>query len=160
MLDKSMKTCEDSCNCFSKCSSNCEAMGEIDELTSLLGVIKALGSQTLGLEINAIQSDLFKVNSELATKTVFVNERMLNKLKCNCNFVKNIIIMPTDFVIPGGSLISAYLDYARTVTRRCERKLVKLNKEKEVDNPFLLEWINKLSYYLWLLARKEHENVK
>jgi ATP:cob(I)alamin adenosyltransferase len=134
-------------------------MGEIDELTSLLGVIKALGSQTLGLKINAIQTDLFKVNSELATKTLFVNERMLNKLKYNCNFLKNIIIMPTNFVIPGGSLISAYLDYARTVARRCERKIVKLHKEHAVENMFLLEWINKLSYYLWLLARKEHENA-
>jgi cob(I)alamin adenosyltransferase len=134
-------------------------MGEIDELTSFLGVIKASGCKEIESILHIIQKTLFKVNSELSTKNIFITEYILCDLKRSCDYLKNNVTMPTNFVIPGGSLVSAQLDYARTITRRCERKLIKLNNEKEINNPFLLEWMNKLSYYLWLLARKEHENV-
>lgn len=152
-------TCEDNCHCFSKCSLRCETMGEIDELTSLLGIVKNNFAESFNIIhniIHNIQKDLFKVNAELATKTIIINEQMVTDIENKCNDIKKSINnMPTDFIIPGGR--TAYIDYARTIARRCERKIIKLYKEKEIDNKFLLKWINKLSYYLWLVARKEDE---
>jgi len=57
------------------------------------------------------------------------------------------------FILPGSSLSSAYLDYARTVARRCERKAVSLWKKKEVNNQTLVIWLNRLSDFLYILAR-------
>ena len=47
------------------------------------------------------------------------------------------------------------LDYARAVARRCERKVVALGEDKILDNEVLLIWLNRLSDFLYLLARFE-----
>jgi len=148
-----------------KCSLQCEAMGEIDELISLLGVIKELANEKNNYYIyhimELIQGMLFSVNTELSTIEQKIKKDDVDAFQKICDFTKSSLNeVPIDFVIPGGCLLSAYLDLARTVTRRCERKIVKLYKDDEMDNKNLFDWINKLSYYLWLLARKVNENAK
>jgi cob(I)alamin adenosyltransferase len=59
------------------------------------------------------------------------------------------------FVLPGGTEAAAVLDIARTVSRRLERRVVDMTDKGLVDNPHLLAWLNRLSDYLWLLARLE-----
>jgi cob(I)alamin adenosyltransferase len=63
--------------------------------------------------------------------------------------------MPKGFIIPGGTPVAAHIDVARAVARRCERRVVALAEEGEIDNPALIVWMNRLSDYLWLLARRE-----
>jgi cob(I)alamin adenosyltransferase len=85
---------------------------------------------------------------------------MLSKLTNYCNDLKINLKLPNNFVIPGNKTKSgAYVDFARTLARKCERKIVRLSK-KDLKNEILLKWINLLSYCLWLLARKEESNVE
>ena len=57
------------------------------------------------------------------------------------------------FILPGGSTTAANLQYSRTLARRAERSLVELNDKKQPILPFNLEYINRLSDYLFTLAR-------
>lgn len=57
------------------------------------------------------------------------------------------------FILPGGSITAANLQYSRTLARRAERSLVELNDKKQPISPFNLEYINRLSDYLFTLAR-------
>jgi cob(I)alamin adenosyltransferase len=57
-----------------------------------------------------------------------------------------------NFIIPGGSEESALLNYSRTLARRAEREIVSLIKKNKI-NPEILKYINRLSDYLFMLAR-------
>ena len=59
--------------------------------------------------------------------------------------------------VSGDHLAAAYLDLARTVARRCERKIAGLLEESTIDNEIVLVWFNRLSDYLYLMARFEEE---
>ena len=59
------------------------------------------------------------------------------------------------FIVPGGSSSAAHIDLARAIARRCERKVAGLVLGRAVRNQLLLVWMNRLSNYLWYLARLE-----
>lgn len=150
-----------------KNSARTEACGDIDELVSILGVARAVSRRKEVREaIFDVQRDLFLIGSELATTA--------KKVKClsrrvDSNMVRQIDrerkewearIRPTSgFIIPGGNLAAAYIDWARAVARRCERKVAALVLAQVARNQLLLVWMNRLSDYLWLLARFEEEKT-
>ena len=144
-----------------KDSPRLEAYGDLDELVSVLGVARHhLQPVHLKEEILFLQRSLFIVGSELATtakKIDRLKERvdsaMLKTLEEKRTALEELVEIPSGFVVPGNSLAGAHLDVARTVARRCERKIVRLLQEKIVDNEILLIWFNRLSDYLYLLAR-------
>lgn len=72
-----------------------------------------------------------------------------------CRVAEDAIQTPNGFILPGGSVVGASLDHARTVARRVERKVVALHRNGFVKNELLLVWLNRLSDYLWLLARED-----
>ena len=165
---------------ISKRSVRISVCGEVDELVSLLGVAKCYcsshdkdmilfeGSDTfdiIGKNIELIQRKLFVVASEIATlppKIYDLPERITKKsLKQIDKARKSLekqIILPKGFIIPGSIKLSAYLDLSRAVCRRCEREIVKLYAEGFIDNKELLIWMNRLSDYLYLLARYSEED--
>jgi len=59
------------------------------------------------------------------------------------------------FVVPGDTMIGAWLDIARTVVRRAERHVAKLTHEGDLENPEVLRYLNRLSSLLFALARYE-----
>ena len=63
------------------------------------------------------------------------------------------IVMPTEFVVPGETLVSAALELARTIVRRAERRAVTLGAEGLIPGPHLLPYLNRLADLLWVLAR-------
>ncbi len=149
-----------------KNSPRLEAYGDIDELVSLLGIARFHSKKKETKEaLLYIQRSLFTVASELATTKEKlsrlphrVNEKMLEILDLKRDVLETNTKIPEGFVIPGDSLATAHIEHARTIARRCERKIVGLLQDKIIDNDVLLVWFNRLSDYLYLLARQEEDH--
>lgn len=147
----------------SKASARTEACGDIDELSSVLGIARVTSQNpVLVQDIHTLQLALFTVGAELATTAEFlsvlsrrIDEQAVKDLEAKMAELEASIQMPGGFIVPGGSPAAAHLDHARTVARRCERRAVQLRDQGEIDNPPVLVWLNRLSDYLWLLARRE-----
>ena len=148
---------------ISKNNPHTHAYGDIDELVSILGIVRAsTDKDDLQKRIVCLQEQLFIVGAELATtatKTAKLPKKtdanMVQTLDQDCAFLEKQITMPTTFILPGGTPTAAYIDLARSVSRRCERHIVGLCDSGAIKNPSLLIWMNRLSDYLWLLARYE-----
>lgn len=143
-----------------KCDFNIEAVGEVDELNAVLGVLvnrmegeKELGSVTEFVE--KIQEDLFIVGSLLSGKKDF-KESVLKDLDLRVSQMEENIDkmwgeMPElkHFLIPGGSEVGGYLYYVRALARRAERAVV----ESKLNNETVLKYLNRLSDYLFCAGR-------
>ncbi len=146
-----------------KDSPRTDAYGDIDELVSVLGVARSQSDRKDIIDILFwVQVELFVVATELATERnmlALVRERIdaarLSQLDSRRDELEAKIRMPTGFIIPGGTRVAAFIDHARTIARRCERKAVGLHRDGLIDNTHLLVWLNRLSDFLWLLARYE-----
>jgi len=140
-----------------------DAYGDIDELVSVLGVARSQSDRP-GIRDTLfwVQVELFVVAAELATDTIHldlvrerIDEARLGQLERRREALEAEINMPKGFIIPGGTPVAAVIDHARTIARRCERKAVGLARDGLIHNPHLLVWLNRLSDFLWLLARYE-----
>jgi len=149
-----------------KSSLYCEAYGTLDEAVSCLGIARNVVTRDKTKElIRKIQKDLFVVCSELAMKPgdyekfaadfTLVDDGMVNQLEGIINELESAIEMPRSFIIPGSSLGSGWLDFARTIVRRAERKVVALKEINEIHNNAILHYLNRLSDLLFVLARYE-----
>jgi cob(I)alamin adenosyltransferase len=149
----------------SKDSPRPEACGDVDELVSTLGVASCHVRRDETREVIVVlQRSLFIVAAEIATTPAHVglmekrvDAAMVKELDARRQALEKSLPAFDGFVIPGGSPGSAHLDHARSVARRCERHIVALQRKKEIDNPHILVWVNRLSDYLWLLARSEED---
>lgn len=150
----------------SKDHKRVEAYGTIDELNSILGIALALEAnpeEDVGKDLRAsliwLQNELFDFGSDIATPPGLTQKRGVRILEAHVGRLEETIdrlnaeLQPLDsFVLPGGSLLSAFLHQARTVARRAERVLVSLSREEEV-NEVHLKYINRLSDLLFVMAR-------
>jgi cob(I)alamin adenosyltransferase len=150
-----------------------EAYGTIDEAVAALGLARAelgrsgaglqLASGDLGATILAIQRELFVAAAELATQSAAwdrqvggvsrVTASMVAGLDTQLHAAEATIVMPTEFVVPGETAVSAALELARTIVRRAERRAVTLGSEGLIPGPHLLPYLNRLADLLWVLAR-------
>jgi len=147
----------------SKASLRVDTYGDIDELISVLGITcRHAKSSKVKDDIHQVQASLSIACAEVAAAdrtSVKIDSAKLRDLENKLEELHKIVEIPDDFITPGASLSSAYLDFARSVTRRCERKIVSLFENKEISNETLIVWFNRLSDYLYLLARfEEHPN--
>lgn len=140
-----------------------EANGCIDELNSMIGVIRAFlpAEHEWQQILFRIQSELMVVMSHVATPSA-IREKNPNPLPDNLDkFCEECIDNMTDnmgqslsFILPGGNLVSSHLQLARTIARRSERRLWTLNKQDEVPES-ILKFINRLSDLFFTMARFE-----
>ena len=146
-----------------KNSARTDAFGDLDELVSILGVARASSRHKNVQEaLLDIQKNLFVVGSELATTAdkakrllVRVDVEMVRDLDRKYKELQARIKRLEGFIIPGGNHAAAHIDVSRAIARRCERKVAGLVLSRAVRNQLLLVWMNRLSNYLWLLARLE-----
>ena len=140
-----------------------EAYGDLDELVSVLGIARSLtASEEVREVLLRLQRDLFVAGSELATSPEHVpllksriDAAKLANFEAERDAWERRIEMPKGFILPGGTPGAGHLDLARAIARRLERKIVRLQREKQIDNVSLQVWINRISDFLWLLARFE-----
>lgn len=137
------------------------AYGTVDELASVLGLAIAAGaSGEIGEAILRVQGDLFEVGADLATPLdgnptliVRLSPNKVQRLEQEIDAWEQGLEPLKNFIFPGGSLAGALLHQARTVCRRAERWIVML-REVEALNPELMAYLNRLSDWLFVAARK------
>ncbi len=147
----------------SKSSLRTSALGDLDELQSILGLARYFAKKPrIKKEILELQQDLFIAGSEIATSDAQkdllaqrVDKVWLGRFERKVQALHDVTQIPKNFVIPGDILPCAYLHLARAVARRCERNVVKLAEEKIIENENLLAWMNRLSIYIFLMAQFE-----
>ncbi|WP_373474529.1 cob(I)yrinic acid a,c-diamide adenosyltransferase [Sphingorhabdus sp.] len=151
---------------ISKSDARLHAIGEIDEANCALGVaIQALeadeGQTPLVNDLRRIQNDLFDLGADIATPgTSFVPTPMeLRIIKEQVDWLEAAIdaaneqLPPlTSFILPGGSIAAAHMHMARAISRRAERALVAASLTVSI-NPQALNYVNRLSDYLFVLCR-------
>lgn len=139
------------------------AYGDVDELNSALGVVRAAEPALLfDAELEAIQRDLFAIGGHLATPDPEKVRAALERATLSSARIQDFetAIDAADaelpplraFVLPAGTAKAAALHLARTVCRRAERSVVALAREHPVPELFLV-YLNRLSDYLFTLAR-------
>jgi len=149
----------------SKSHPRVEVCGGVDELNAALGLARASAEQSFIRDhLLSIQKDLVVMMGELGTlvedlprfiKAGFsiITPEHTSKLDQLVNQIESENVSPKDWAMPGATMNSAALDFARTVCRRAERRVCALHESKEVQNPEILVYLNRLSDTLWLLAR-------
>jgi cob(I)alamin adenosyltransferase len=143
-----------------------EAYGCIDEVTAALGVARSISTdEFISDEIFAAQKDLIVVMGELATapgdRERYIKDgfhltkaAMVDRITAVIfDLEKDKSLYPKDWVIPGGTALSAALDFARGTCRRAERHIAAFGVGEKDFNPEILRYLNRLSDLCWILAR-------
>jgi cob(I)alamin adenosyltransferase len=150
----------------SKGDARVDAYGCIDELTAALGLARSVATDKfVSDEILATQRDLIVVMGELATapgdRERYVKDGFQITTSTMVDRVTGVInglekdesLYPKDWVIPGGTPVSAALDFARATCRRAERRIAALSTGDVRFNVEILRYLNRLSDLCWVLAR-------
>lgn len=142
---------------FPKNSPIYDALGTLDELNSLLGVCRTHSSGRkdgidVAGEIRSIQERLFIIQAELAGAPKSILPEHIKELESTIERFEILIENPHAFVIPGTTKLSALFDYARSVSRRAERRVLDAHTTREVSSS-TRTYLNRLSSLLYALAR-------
>lgn len=129
---------------ISKSSKIIQAIGAIDELNSYLGVIGSLTS---------LQRNLFTINSILSGAKLDFSKEETKKLEKEIDKMESIMPVLANFIIYSGTARATKLFYARALARRAERCLVTCFHKSSITNHQSLIYLNRLSDYLFTLAR-------
>jgi cob(I)alamin adenosyltransferase len=151
---------------ISKSAVLIEALGSVDELNAYLGIIKVysdidkvvlkIGSRKILYSqiIEDIQQNLFVIQAELGGSKMFISKKELSNIEKIINHIGEILPPITSFTISGGSIISSGLDFARTLARKSERRIVSVSDEGvRAINPVTISYMNRLSSILFVLSR-------
>lgn len=142
----------------SKSDEVIQAVGNVDEVNALLGVISYNLKNPYNKLILTIQNNLFDIGADLATpynvkkKAIRINKNYTLNIEKEIDKINSQLTPLTSFILPGGNKISSLFHLARTASRRCEISIVKLSKKKKI-NLEILRYINRLSDLLFVLAR-------
>lgn len=141
-----------------------EANGCMDELNSMIGVVRAFLSEEHNWQelLFKIQTEIMAIMSHVATPAA-IRGKNPNKLdltivsfieSCIDELVQQMGDKNNCFILPGGNTVSAHLHMARTIARRAERRLWSLHREDELPN-VILQFVNRLSDLFFVMARAE-----
>jgi len=150
-----------------------DAYGCVDELTAALGLARSVATDKfISDEILAAQKDLIVVMGELATAPAdreryakdgfhITTPAMVDRVTgVIVDLEKDESLYPKDWVIPGGTRVSAALDFARTTCRRAERHIAAFSATDVKFNVEILRYLNRLSDLCWVLARYVEKDTR
>jgi cob(I)alamin adenosyltransferase len=138
-----------------KCEELVDVYGSIDELNSWVGRVSsemdAVDVQTF---LAAIQSDLFTIGSHLAGWKTDLSglSKRVKEMEARIDLLEKTLPELRNFILPGGTPLASEMHLARAVCRRVERQTVALGQKQLVD-PRILTYLNRLSDLLFMLAR-------
>jgi ATP:cob(I)alamin adenosyltransferase len=151
---------------ISKSALLIEALGSVDELNAYLGIIKVLpdvskitlkvGNKKVSFNkiIDDIQQNLFIIQAELGGSKIILNKKELTNIEKIINQIGEILPPITSFTISGGSVISAGLDFSRTLARKAERRIISVAEEKSrIISSETISYMNRLSSVLFAMSR-------
>ncbi len=137
-----------------------DVYGTVDELISSLGFARSIcKSEQIREFAKSIQRELFKVSSAIAIPPESkrpvpeITDDEVKRLTDEVHRIEALEGILADWSLPGEDPASAAFDVARTVCRRAERGIVRLNSEGAAIQPNVLRYINRLSDLLWLFGR-------
>ncbi|MDG1063314.1 MAG: cob(I)yrinic acid a,c-diamide adenosyltransferase [Flavobacteriaceae bacterium] len=147
-----------------------EAYGTLDELNAYLGLLR---DQNIAHEYKEFlvttQKNLFVVGAQLANpksqetdqtrKTPKIQPQDIAALETSIDQMNTDLPPMTHFILPGGHTTVSYCHLARTVSRRGERLATLLNDMEPID-PLVIQYLNRLSDYLFVLARKLTQDLE
>lgn len=137
-----------------KTSARIEAIGSVDELNSVIGVLLTHEiPQSLHTELTDIQHDLFDLGGELSIPgRIAISDTQVGRLETVVEELNAKLSPLKEFILPGGSQAAAICHLARTVCRRTERCVIHLG-ETETINSATVRYLNRLSDLLFVAAR-------
>ena len=149
---------------ISKSDDRFEALGTIDELTSSIGLIKAVSSdKNLIKDLEREQSLMITLMAGIAAprdEQYQIPDEEITFLEDEIDTIENSFERPKMFILPGKCELSARIDVARTICRRAERCIVKMDFMFPA-RPNVKKYINRLADWLYILARRadyDYEN--
>ena len=149
---------------ISKGSTVAEALGALDEINSFLGLARARTKEKI-FEIKSekikfsdlileIQQNLFIIQAEIAGATLSIQTEKINNIENIVNQIEKILPPIKNFFISGATEIGATFDFARTLCRKAERRVVATKEEGKITvSVETLSYLNRLSSLLYALAR-------
>ena len=154
---------------MSKASALMQAIGDVDEANSAIGVaVVALGDDPLAAALERIQNDLFDLGADLATPATddgFAPSEMVlrivpaqvERLEREIDAMNAHLAPLRSLILPGGSPQAAALHLARAISRRAERSAVAATHDMPL-NPAALAYVNRLSDFLFVASRAVNQN--
>lgn len=149
----------------SKNNARIKVLGDLDELNAAIGVVvshwpKNAKLKSLKINLKKQQNRIFDCGAQYACPNPsswkklprIIVENDIADLETQIDNMQNDLQPLKNFILPGGSLASAFLHMARAICRRCERDAIDIiHKQKE--DKILLMYLNRLSDYLFVSAR-------
>ncbi len=136
---------------------NC--LGTIDEANAFMGLAKVFAKdERVKTILEGLQHKMFKAGLELVSDSK-MKEEDYEEILSIINNLEKVVKKPSSFILLEQNESGAFLSVARAVVRRAEREAISLQKKNKASI-WLVEWLNKLSYLLYLMILKEIENYK
>ncbi|MEK6555819.1 MAG: cob(I)yrinic acid a,c-diamide adenosyltransferase [Bdellovibrionota bacterium] len=156
----------------SKTDLRIESYGTLDELNSILGIVRSelqthFELKNLDQQLEQTQNRLFNLGSLLACESAKLQPTLPQITEIDITNLENWIdtfqaeLEPLkEFILPGGHITASFLHQARTVCRRAERHMIYLYDDRTIENAIYLKYVNRLSDYLFVAARFCNKTLK
>ena len=150
----------------SKSDARVDAYGCVDEVTAALGLARSISpDKFVSDQVFAVQRDLIVIMGELALAPAdreryvkdgfhLTTTDMVDRITAVVSELEeDKSLYPKGWVIPGETVVSSTLDFARATCRRAERHIATFSRDQNDFNPEVLRYLNRLSDLCWVLAR-------
>src|SRR3984957_12857501 len=143
-----------------KYSLRIAAMGAVDETNSAIGIARLETEGEMDAMLSRIQNDLFDLGADLsapeegrkAEGRLRISGSQVERLEREIDVMNAKLAPLKSFILPGGTALAAHLHLARAIARRAERLIAEL-AAKDPLNPAALQYANRLSDHLFVMAR-------
>lgn len=147
-----------------KNAARMDALGDVDEAGSALGLARALARSAQAPAILLqVQRDLYGLMAELAAtpenaaRFRVIDAARVAWLEAQVDALSTQVEIPREFIVPGDTVEGAFVDLARTVVRRAERRVAALYHEGGLENQEILRYLNRLSSLCFLIELLENQ---